>query len=79
MATMFATRTNEVQDPKANVQHIGAADCQKLRDMETGTLVVTEAKLESRLQSIIFNEIRDNEVLVEMKLSGICAADQVPT
>lgn len=76
MATVSALREHDLQDSKANVQYVEdvAADNQSLRDIETVALVVTEPRADFRLQSIILDEIRDDEVLVEMKFSGICTA-----
>jgi hypothetical protein len=45
---------------------------QEFRDVETVALVVKEAKADFELQPIILDEVRDDEVLVEMKYSGIC-------
>lgn len=76
MATVSALREHDLQDSKANVQYVEdvAADNQSLRDIETVALVVTEPRADFRLQPIILDEIRDDEVLVEMKFSGICTA-----
>lgn len=60
-----------------SVQHVEnvATDGQKLHDTERVALVVTEPKADFKLQSIILEEIRDDEVLVEMTYSGICTTD----
>ncbi|KAJ8119049.1 hypothetical protein OPT61_g92 [Boeremia exigua] len=78
MATLTAT-AYEALAPKSNVQHVEniATDDQKLRDIETVALVVSEPKADFELQPIILDEIRDDEVLVEMKYSGICHTDIV--
>ena len=49
----------------------------KFRDIETVALVVTEPKADFKLTPIILDEVRDNEVLIEMKYSGICHTDIV--
>lgn len=74
MATTTTTRPYEARHPKANVQYVEniTIDNHKLRNIETEALVVTEAKADFKLQPIILDEIRDDEVLVEMKYSGIC-------
>jgi hypothetical protein len=80
MASVSANRSNGLQDAKARVLHVEnvALDNQKLRDIETVALVVTEPKADFKLQPIILDEIRDDEVLVEMKYSGICTVTQSP-
>ncbi|KAH6629378.1 chaperonin 10-like protein [Boeremia exigua] len=79
MATVSATQAYEVREPKSNTQHVEniGEDSHKFRDIETVALVVTEAKADFKLQPIILDEIRDDEVLVEMKYSGICHTDIV--
>ncbi|KAF2996848.1 hypothetical protein E8E13_003842 [Curvularia kusanoi] len=80
MATVTTTaRPHGLQDPKASIQHVEdiTEDSHKLRDIETEALVVTEPKADFKLQPIILDEIRDDEVLVEMKYSGICHTDIV--
>lgn len=74
MTTVSATHAYEVRDSKSNTQHVEniATPHKKLRDIETVALVVAEPKADFRLQPIILDEIRENEVLVEMKYSGIC-------
>ena len=42
------------------------------KDIETKALVVDEAKANFKLQSIILDEFRADEVLIDMKYSGIC-------
>lgn len=42
------------------------------RDIETVALVVKEPKADFELNPIILDEVRENEVLVDMKYSGIC-------
>ena len=76
MATVTTTRSSEIQDPKSSVQHVEdvTLDNQKIRDFETEALVVSEPKADFKLQPIVLDEIRDDEVLVEMKYSGICTA-----
>ena len=80
MAAVSANRLDGLQDAKATVQHVEniALDSNKLRDIETVALVVTEPKADFKLQPIILDEIRDDEVLVEMKYSGICTATRYP-
>ena len=74
MATVAFARQHESRDPKASVQHVEdvTRSSDKLRDFETEALVVLEPKADFKLQPIILDEIRDDEVLVEMKYSGIC-------
>ncbi len=76
MALLSATQVHELRDPKASAQHVEniAIDDQRLRDIETVSLVVTELKTDFTLQPIILDEIRADELLVEMKFSGICTA-----
>lgn len=79
MAIVATARQHESRDPKASVQHVEhvTIDSDNLRDFETEALVVMGPKAEFKLQSIILDEIRDDEVLVEMKYSGICMFGQV--
>ena len=42
------------------------------KDIETKALVVDEAKANFKLQPIILDEVRADEVLIDMKYSGIC-------
>jgi len=79
MAIVATARQHESRDPKASVQHVEdvTIDGDNLRDFETEALVVMGPKAEFKLQSIILDEIRDDEVLVEMKYSGICHTDIV--
>lgn len=49
-----------------------------LKDIKTVALVVKEPKADFELQDVILDEIRENEVLVEMKYSGICKAFSSP-
>lgn len=42
------------------------------RNHRTEALVVVNPKDDFKLMPIILDEVRDNEVLVEMKYSGIC-------
>lgn len=74
MATVSATQTYRAQDTKPSTQHVEniAVDHKKLRDIETIALVVTEPKADFKLQPIILDEIREDELLIEMKYSGIC-------
>ncbi|KAJ4377162.1 hypothetical protein N0V86_006603 [Didymella sp. IMI 355093] len=79
MATISTTRSNGLLNPKASVQYVEnvAVRSQEPRDIETVALVVTEPKADFKLQTIILDEIREDEVLVEMKYSGICHTDIV--
>lgn len=43
-----------------------------LQQIETDALVVDEAKKDFQLKRVIMGPIRPDEVLVEMKYSGIC-------
>ncbi|KAI0475835.1 GroES-like protein [Xylariaceae sp. FL0804] len=49
----------------------------RLRDMETEALVVHRAGGDFEMTPIILDEVRPDEVLVEMKYSGICHSDFV--
>lgn len=74
MASLSAAHMYEVRNTKSTtkfVENINTAP-EKLRDIETVALVVTEPKADFKLQPIILDEIREDEVLVEMKYSGIC-------
>ncbi|KAJ4321618.1 hypothetical protein N0V94_002817 [Neodidymelliopsis sp. IMI 364377] len=78
MDTVHATQ-RDIQDLKSSVQHVENISTQEdlLRDIKTVALVVSEPKADFRLQPIILDEIRPDEVLVEMKYSGICHTDIV--
>lgn len=41
-------------------------------NIQTEAFVVLEPKADFKLMPIILDEVRDDEVLVEMKYSGIC-------
>lgn len=43
-----------------------------LTNIETEAFVVTEPKAPFKLTPITLDEVRGNEILVEMKYSGIC-------
>lgn len=78
---MNATRSTELRDSKSSVQHVEdiAVNDQRMRNVETVALIVTEPKADFKLQAIILDEIRDDEVLVEMKYSGICGVSEYLT
>lgn len=68
-----------LKDTKATIEHvenIALRGPQERRDeahdIETVALFVKEPKADFELQTIVLDEIRENEVLVEMKYSGIC-------
>ena len=46
-------------------------------NIQTEALVVDEAKAEFKLTTVILDEVRPDEVLIEMKYSGICHTDVV--
>lgn len=46
-------------------------------NIQTEALVVDEAKAEFKLTPVILDEVRPDEVLIEMKYSGICHTDVV--
>ncbi|KAI8933131.1 hypothetical protein NX059_009772 [Plenodomus lindquistii] len=48
-----------------------------MRNLETEALVVQEAKGDFTLQPVILDEVRPDELLIEMKYSGICHSDLV--
>jgi hypothetical protein len=74
MANVATGRQHESRDLKASIQHVEdvTIDSDKLCNIETEALVVMGPKADFKLQPIILDEIRDDEVLVEMKYSGIC-------
>lgn len=74
MAAVSATHPYGLQDAKASVQHVENinVDSHKLRNIETVALVVSQPKADFKLEPIILDEVRDDEVLVEMKYTGIC-------
>lgn len=78
MATIAEAYAHDVRDAKLRTQHVEniALNHPSLRNIETVALVVTEPKADFQLQPIILDEIREDEVLVEMKYSGICTAPQ---
>lgn len=48
-------------------------------NIETEAFVVTEPKAPFKLTPISLDEVRGNEILVEMKYSGICHTVRLPT
>ncbi|KAF2480732.1 chaperonin 10-like protein [Neohortaea acidophila] len=54
-----------------------AAGVESFKNIETVALVVDEAKADFKLQPIVLDEVRGDEVLIEMKYSGICHTDIV--
>lgn len=56
---------------KSTVDHVEVVG-ELPRDIETVALVVDEPKAGFKLSPVILDEIRDDEVLIEMKYSGIC-------
>jgi len=74
MASLSAAHMYEVRNTKPTTKHVENINTapEKLRDIETVALVVTEPRADFKLQQIILDEIREDEVLVEMKFSGIC-------
>ncbi len=54
-----------------------AQKMESFKNIETVALVVDEAKADFRLQPIILDEVRGDELLIEMKYSGICHTDIV--
>lgn len=49
-----------------------------LTNIETEAFVVTEPKAPFKLTPISLDEVRGNEILVEMKYSGICHTASSP-
>lgn len=60
---------------KSNAKKDAEEKKSNLKNIKTKALVVKEAKSDFEMQDMILDEIRENEVLVEMKYSGICAFD----
>lgn len=48
------------------------SDSNSFRNIETVAFVVREPKADFELVPVVLDEVRSNEVLVEMKYSGIC-------
>lgn len=55
-----------------------AAGVESFKNIETVALVVDEAKADFKLQPIVLDEVRGDEVLIEMKYSGICKSFYLP-
>jgi hypothetical protein len=83
MTSLEATLTTVDLDTKDPInvhgtaaQHIEHADADvygsPVKDIETVALVVDEPKAGFKLAPVILDEVRDDEVLIEMKYSGIC-------
>ncbi|KAF5239229.1 hypothetical protein FANTH_10031 [Fusarium anthophilum] len=79
---------NEVQSidsGKSIVQHVEAIDAAKsvkeppaeFKNIPTVAYVVNEAKADFELVPVVLDEVRADEVLVEMRYSGICHTDIV--
>ena len=67
-------------DAKAGVLHVENIDLpakqprsqDEFKDIETVALVVKEPKADFELTPVILDEVRGDEVLIDMKYSGIC-------
>lgn len=44
----------------------------KIKDLKTLAVVIDQPKADFKLTPIILDEVRPNEVLVEMRYSGLC-------
>lgn len=42
------------------------------KNVKTQALVVTEAKADFKLETVYLDEVRGDEILIDMKFSGIC-------
>jgi hypothetical protein len=71
----FDTHKHNVQSQTEHLKSVETINDNNahLRNIETVALVVSGPKAEFTLQPITLDEIRDDEVLVEMKYSGICS------
>jgi Zn-dependent alcohol dehydrogenase len=49
----------------------------EVKDIETLAYVVHDAKEPFKLETVVLDELRDNEVLVDIEYSGICHTDLV--
>jgi Zn-dependent alcohol dehydrogenase len=43
-----------------------------LKDIKTRALVVAQPKADFVMQTVFYDEVREDEYLIEMKYSGIC-------
>ena len=65
---------------KIDAQHVeivahgepGSVAAEPFKNIETVAFVVNQPREDFKLTPIILDEVRDDEVLVEMKYSGIC-------
>lgn len=57
----------------------GSNDVDSFKNIETTALVVKEAKADFELTPIILDEVRGDEILIDMKYSGICELLQSTT
>ena len=62
----LASKTQDQQHEAIN------HEINKFKNMETVALVVQEPKADFKMTPVILDEVRDDEVLIEMKYSGIC-------
>lgn len=58
--------------PKVSAEHVENASPRQWKNIKTRALVVDAPGEPFRLRDIIIDEVRDDEVLVEMYYSGIC-------
>lgn len=70
-------RGENVTKSASQISHIEDTSKNGFKNIETVALVVTEPKADFKLTPIILDEVRDDEVLIEMKYSGICHTDIV--
>lgn len=66
------TDTHHIETTKPLNEGRATEDLEKWKDVETVALVVKEPKAEFDLVPVILDEVRSDEVLIEMKYSGIC-------
>ena len=62
----------------SHVEHVEQVSQVGWRDIKTVALVVEEPKADFTLKPIILDEIRPDEILIEMKYSGICMPGDPP-
>lgn len=74
-------KTHDVK-PEVQATHVERIDSKAVREVpkshtniETVALVVKEPKAEFDLQTVILDEVRPDELLIEMKYSGICESE----
>jgi len=74
MATTIVVAGKPVSPSNTPVveERVASSGSHTSRDIETTALVVNEARADFTLTPVILDEVRGDEVLIEMKYSGIC-------